>query len=210
MLAYRLVLDLYLAVKITSILSLVLQLFWHVLVVIRVIMELTSSPVRGSTIDFSLFWLLLEIRHLCELLVELIHVLALTMSTHLTRSITRHLLRWHQTCSISIGLWLDNLLSLKGLLLSQLLICILINLLWSTIASWGSTSHLLSHHLLECTVISSCSSLTEFEDPLGLIPLIILFLLFFSKLFNIWFRIKACFLRLPFDIVKLWDAFLFW
>ena len=106
-----------------------------------------------------------------------------------------------QACSESIDLRLDLLLSLSSLLFSELLVHVLVDS-FGTSRSRRATCHLLAHHLLERTV------LLEFESSFGLVLLLSLFFLFLPESIDVGFGQNACFMRLPFDIVKLLERFL--
>lgn len=91
----------------------------------------------------------------------------------------------------------NDILSLLSLFHLHLLVMIRVHLLW-TLIGVIICGHLLSHHLLEGTVISSFS---EFENSLGLR----LFLLGFHSLdlIDVWFWKHSCYVRLPACIIEL-------
>ena len=96
---------------------------------------------------------------------------------------------------------LDLLLGLVSLLISELLVLILVDSLWTGIGVRGTTCHLLTHHLRKSTVLTF-TTFSKFEDFLRLIWLV--FLLFFlPKFVDVGFGQYTCFMRLPLNIVKL-------
>ena len=151
-------------------LSFLLFLLGKVLLVVIVVVKLSHSPIWTTVIVFFLLFLY-NCTLFLGLLVDFIWIAIFG--------------RWCHTCSECICLRLDNLLSFSCLLFLQFLILICIYSLRTHLFTC-STCHLLSHHLLKCTIFTT--TLSEFEKFFRLlIFLFLIFFFFFSKLTNIGF-----------------------
>lgn len=107
--------------------------------------------------------------------------------------------RSHSSC-----LWLDNLLCFRSLILLHFFILVLVHFLWAIVRN--TTSHLLSHHLLESAILTCLS--TKLEELLWLWTLFIRILL--SKFVNVWFRQVLIQMWLPLAIIKFFEGLSFW
>lgn len=173
-------------------------LFIQIVIFVIVVVEFSDSPVGTTVICLFLC------RHLTKLLTEV----AITYSAwmHHTCGILGFRRR-DKTCTESVCLRLDLLLSLGRLLLSEFLIEVLVDFLGTCIGGCGAACHLLAHHLLEGTALSTAAP-AKLEDSLWLLLLLGLFLLLLPELVDVGFGQYACFMRLPLNIVKLLERLL--
>lgn len=194
-LAHRLLLNLKLREECVLLLCIHTLIVEHHLFFV-VIVELADSPIGCIVIGLFLLW-----RHLVSKSLRIHNLVSDTLMLHLPHISPLIFGRRDQTCSEGIHLRLDLLLSLSSLLFSELLIHVLVDSL-RTGSGLCATGHLLTHHLLECTV------LLEFQDSLRFILLLLLLLLLLSQFVDVGFGQNACFMRLPLNIVKLLERFL--
>jgi hypothetical protein len=94
----------------------------------------------------------------------------------------------------------------SSLLSLEFLVLISVSFLWSLV-TWFLVCHLLSHHLLEGTVVPSTFS--ELKHSLLFLWFVCRSSIFFLELFNVRLGQYTCFVRLPLGRVKLLERLKF-
>lgn len=169
--------------------SLRLSILCVILIVIIVIMEFSNSPVGAAVGSTSTGVSFLIFHTGCSALR------GLSCSRGRLTILGRGRMHAWSTCS---RLSLNTFLSFSSLLLLQFFVLVHIDLFRTFFCSCAC--HLLSHHLLKWAIFTT-NSFTVLENSFW--SFVLSLNLGFSELFNIGFWQYTCFMRLPFNIVKL-------